>query len=156
MPRDDGRRPRHDPRLDRQTEPLVEAIGGLAMHSLQIQCVEDHVSLRREDSEGKIVEVPFARGIFCGPAENVPGPQPPLVRQPRGGDLICMPARREAGDEEVAARRRGPRPRHLPSSAQYVRDTLANRLELATGQFRKELAGGRGGRSLDDRRLRGG
>ena len=43
--------PGHDLGIHRQAEPLGQAIGGLAMHPLEVQGAEDHVGLRREDPE---------------------------------------------------------------------------------------------------------
>ena len=145
-PRDDARRPRErsSARIGR-AEPLVEAIGRLLMHSLKIQSAENHVGLRRENPEGIVVEVPFACRHPCRPAEDVPGSQPPLGRQPRGGNLDLH--RRFEGwrgmrREQFVAVKGGQR--RLPSPARRVRGRAG---ESSSGSARTVRQGTRG-RSL--------
>ena len=99
--------------------------------------------------------MPLAGGVLLGMAEDVPGTQPPLVREPRGRDLDLhrrFEWRARVGRHGPIAVEGG----HgtFPVLLGVVANSLADGLELPPGQFRDERASGRGGRSLEDWRPR--
>jgi hypothetical protein len=73
--------------LQGQAQPLVQAIGGFPLHALQVQCAQNHISLRGEDAEREVIEAAPALGVPNRVPQEMPSAEVPLCSEFFGRQL---------------------------------------------------------------------